>query len=747
MSTRHIELQRLFEQARAMPADERTAWLRRECADDEQLRVDLLALLHADADTCLLDHDPAAAFAASPANDAPPPRVDNYRIVDRIASGGMGDVYRAHQLAPVQRTVALKVLRTGLADAAFRRRFEDERQLVARMQHTGIAQLFESGVTEDGCPFFAMELVEGLPITHFCEHHRMHLRERLELFASVCETVHYAHQQGVVHRDIKPGNVLVKEQDGRPIAKVIDFGIAHSDGLQARPDAILGTPGYVSPERLKGEADTPGSDTYALGVLLRELLVGFAPSTDAKPVPNCSETLQTAGDAETIAQTRRCSVAQLQRELRRDLDWIVGRATAALPNERYDTALALADDVRRYLAFLPTRAHPPQLPYRLSRCWRRHRTILMAAAFVLVGLLIAGSIGLAGWLDRKQARDSVDEASRVLFERSVDATLANLPGSDPARIKLLRSGLQLSNLALAEEPDNPELQRRVLLARAAWATLMVDLGRLDEAEATLRQLLADDIGNVARAERVSAHLRLVSVLRRSGQLDAAEAAVRDLTAHFPVREQDPWRVRALGASAWREQALNARRRNRPAEALRFARRALALIEDPPADIDPWLLRWKRIDIHKIVGELAAAVPEEPYEEHFVRALENLQALRREHQRAKLDHLVALIHDSWAYANVQRGHYETVAEHDALALAAIAPLLTSFPARVPYQETWLRVHRRRARILTQQGDEQAAATTYDEALARAVMWLKAAPDNPDLSRLVDLLRREREKLPR
>lgn len=746
MTGRHQRLQALFEQVRSLPIGTRDELLRTACGDDQSLHDEVLELLHADAATSLLDGDVAELLTTNESRSHQPPRIANYRLVDRIASGGMGDVYRAHQLAPVQRTVALKVLRPVLAGSNFTARFENERQLVARMQHTGIAQLFESGVSEDGCPFFAMELVEGEPITRFCDHHRLTIGARLGLFASVCETVHYAHEQGVVHRDLKPGNVLAKMQDGRPIAKVIDFGIAHSADLQDDRHAILGTPGYVSPERLRGGADAPSSDVYALGVLLRELTIGKAQPDAAIAQPTCSAALRDADDAATIAATRKTTTSHLARECRRDLDWLVSCATAIDPASRYASALELATDVRRYLAAQPTNAHPDSISYRFERRWRRNRAAMSAGAIALVGLAVAGGIGISGWNDRQRANDSIDEASRVLFERSIDDELANLPGSDPARIELVQSGLELSTQALTADPSNRELQERVLRARKAWARLLMKLGRTDEATDTLRQALANDVALADESLRASAHLTLISVLRRNEQLDEADRAADELMQSLKVTVTDPWPRRALGASAWRERALNARRRNDPDAAYRAAQQAVTFITDPPEGVEHWALLWKRVDIYKIVAEIAADLPDEPYARFFELALDNLDELRRLHRRAKLDHMVALIYDSWAYAEVQRERFDEVARHDAKALRAIEPLLADFPDRVPYQETWLRVQRRRARAKLQGGDKRAAAQSYDAAINRGATWLAAAPQSRSLDRLVAMLRRERERLP-
>jgi tetratricopeptide (TPR) repeat protein len=613
------------------------------------------------------------------------------------------------------------------------------------MQHTGIAQLFESGRTADGCPFFAMELVDGEPITRFGDAQRLPLAERLELFASVCEAVHHAHEQGVVHRDIKPANVLAKLQDGRPIAKVIDFGIAHSDDLQPPSPAILGTPGYVSPERQRGEGGGVAADVYSLGVLLHELVTGSAPRADVATTHPCSATLATKADAGAIAEARGLTQPQLDRECRRDLDWIAGKASAMQPTARYPSALTLAQDVRRYLDARPIQARAATSRYRLSRCWHRNRASMSAAAVAAIGLLVAGGIGVSGWLDRQRAHDSVDEASRMLVEHSIDDVLANLPGSDPARLELLRSGMHLALRALAQEPSDPGLQERVLRARTALGSLLVTLGRLDEAEELLRQVTRADVQDVDVALRMRAYLTLSSLLRRRDQLDESDAVLAAFASSYPVTGEDAWERRSLDAARHRELALNARQRQRPELALQHARTALALIADPPSDARRWSVLWKRVDMHKVAAELAAALPDEPYRQHFERAIESLQLLRQDYRRAKLDHLVALIYDSWAWADARHQVYDDIAEHDARALAALEPLLADFPGRVAYQETWLRVQRRRAIALRNGGDRQGAADRYDLALERGKRWLDDASDSRALTRLVAMIRRERDRL--
>jgi serine/threonine protein kinase/tetratricopeptide (TPR) repeat protein len=377
--------------------------------------------------------------------------VGRYKLLQEIGHGGFGVVYMAEQREPVVRKVALKVIKIGMDTRQVIARFEAERQALALMDHPHIAKVLDAGATETGRPYFVMELVRGDPITHYCDTHNLSTQERLELFMQVCHAVQHAHQKGVIHRDIKPSNILVTIADGKPIPKVIDFGIAKATSarltdktLFTEHRALIGTPAYMSPEQaeMSGVDIDTRSDIYSLGVLLYELLTGTTPfdsrelikagygeiqriirevepqrpstrvsslwmagikgSRDRgikeKPFESDSSAAQSLrvsvdqSAAAEVARHRRTDAKSLARSLRGDLDWIVMKCLEKDRGRRYETANELAMDVRRYLAAEPVIAAPPSRGYRIMKFVRRHRTAVMAASFVASAIVL----GLAG---------------------------------------------------------------------------------------------------------------------------------------------------------------------------------------------------------------------------------------------------------------------------------------------------------------------------------------------------------------
>ena len=326
----------------------------------------------------------------------------------------MGSVYLASQTEPVKRRVALKIIKAGMASKAVLARFDSERQALALMDHPNIARVYDGGTTSTGQPYFVMELVNGVPITDYCDQKRLPVAARLELFVHVCQAVQHAHQKGIIHRDLKPSNVLVTEVDGHPTPKVIDFGVAKATELKltdlsfADAGAIVGTPAYMSPEQADPSSmdiDTR-TDVYALGVILYELLTGSPPLDatqfrrgailemlrmvrDVQP-PKPSTKVSTADALPSIAATRGIEPGRLKRVLRGDLDWIVMKALEKDRTRRYETSSNFAADVRRFLGGEPIEARPPSNGYRVRKFVQRNRAaVLTSGAMVL--MLIAGT--------------------------------------------------------------------------------------------------------------------------------------------------------------------------------------------------------------------------------------------------------------------------------------------------------------------------------------------------------------------
>jgi non-specific serine/threonine protein kinase/serine/threonine-protein kinase len=397
----------LFHGAAELPADARHTWLDGECAGDEGLRHEVLQmrLSHDAADDFL---EPAvAAPPGSPRGVATGDRVGPWLVGTHLGEGGFADVWAAEQHEPVQRRAALKVLKPGMDSRAVLTRFAAERDTLARLQHPGIATVLDAGSTADGRPWFAMELVDGAPLTKFCDGRRLDLADRLRLLRQVCDAVQHAHQKAVLHRDLKPSNILVADADGAPRVKVIDFGIAKvlgndPGGQRTQTGQLVGTPDYMSPEQLAGDDLDTRSDVYSLGVVAYELLAGVRPFQRqrrdggrrledlvlAGELPRPSTQPDTTRHAHELAQQRRCATPRVHAQrLRGELDWIVMKALERERERRYRSPAELGADIERLLRHEPVLAGPPTTAYRLRKLVRRHPAAAAAAAMLLVALI------------------------------------------------------------------------------------------------------------------------------------------------------------------------------------------------------------------------------------------------------------------------------------------------------------------------------------------------------------------------
>ena len=355
---------------------------------------------------------------------APGPRsgdmVGPYKLLEVIGEGGFGEVWLAERREPMVQRVAIKIIKPGMDSRAVVARFEQERQALAMMDHPNVARIFDAGVTAAGTPYFVMEHVEGEPITRFADAKRLTLRERIELFIPVCEAVQHAHHKGLIHRDIKPSNVLVAEIEGKPVPKVIDFGVAKAiagntwtDAAQTRSVMVIGTPLYMSPEQVAGEADVDTrADVYSLGVVLYELLVGDVPFDahsmrkaamaeiqriiidEAPPTPSMRIAQFASDRTTTMAATRSTTSDRITRELRRELDWIPLMALRKERDRRYESPQALAEDLRRYLNGAPLRAAPESRAYLARKFVRRNKVPVAATAAIFVALSAGLSVAL-----------------------------------------------------------------------------------------------------------------------------------------------------------------------------------------------------------------------------------------------------------------------------------------------------------------------------------------------------------------
>ena len=457
-------VRQVFHSACELEPRMRASYLDEACVDEPEIRrqVEALFALEASPPSPGLDlpAPEASVLRSLVASEAggTPRSIGRYRVLEPIGEGGFGTVFLAEQTEPVVRRVALKIIKAGMDSAQVIARFEAERQALAMMDHPGIARVLDAGATDDGRPFFVMELVRGEPVTDHCDRARLTVRERLQLFRDICGAVQHAHQKGIIHRDLKPTNVLVTAADGRPLPKVIDFGVSKAIAgrltdrtLVTDVHQLIGTPQYMSPEQasLAGTDIDTRSDIYSLGVLLYELLAGATPldrrrlrsaslpemqhmiREEEPPRPSERLTALLAGKdtgespsdvppracATEIAVRRGTEPAALARSLRGDLDWIVMKCLEKDRDRRFDTAGALAEDLGRYLDGLPVLASPPSSSYRLRKFVRRNRPAVAASLAILVTLVCASGVSIGfGVSEARQHR--LAEADRARAERA-----------------------------------------------------------------------------------------------------------------------------------------------------------------------------------------------------------------------------------------------------------------------------------------------------------------------------------------
>ena len=564
--------------------EERAAYLEGACAGDSELRRRVEALLCAHEQSGDLLDPPdgglkqstqhevpafglvAAALSAPLVAEVAGTRVGPYKLLQSIGEGGMGVVFMAEQETPVRRKVALKVIKPGLDTALVIARFEAERQALALMDHNHIAKVFDGGTTETGRPFFVMELVSGVAITDYCNQRCLTPKERLELFMPVCQAIQHAHQKGIIHRDIKPSNVLVTLEDGRPVPKVIDFGVAKAidQHLTARTlftqfGVIVGTPEYMSPEQsqMGGLDIDTRSDIYSLGVLLYELLTGSTPLErnrlrevaftevlrrirEEEP-PKPSTRLGKTEEASAIAAQRGTEPAKLARLMRGDLDWIVMKALEKDRTRRYESAGGMARDIQRHLQDEPVEACPPGAGYRLRKFAWKHRSALGAA--VAFALVLASGAAVSTWqaLQARAAERAAVAAQRGEAEQRKEAEAvlrfvqdhifaAARPvgrpsglGPDVTLRKALENALPVVERSFADQPL-VEARLRMTLGMSFW--YLGDDRKAADQFRRARSIFTDRLGPDHPDTLESVH-----------NLANADAALGDEAEAFQLREE------------------------------------------------------------------------------------------------------------------------------------------------------------------------------------------------------------------
>jgi non-specific serine/threonine protein kinase/serine/threonine-protein kinase len=581
------QVRSLLESALEVDAPDRSRFLDQACGGaDTRLEVESLLELHEQAGTDFLNTPAIAGVVAEGAAQfhlRPGQLIGSYEIIEEIAQGGMGAVYRAKRAdGQYAQEVALKIVRSGFGTELIAARFRNERQILASLDHPNIAKLLDGGTTPDGLPYFVMELIGGLPITEYCDQHRLSINSRLQLFRRVCAAVHYAHQQLVIHRDVKPTNVLVAD-DGTP--KLLDFGIAKVLDRSQRPQNLtmtvaglwMMTPEYASPEQIRGEPVTTATDIYSLGLVLYELLAGrpayrsagqspqeiaqvvceaepqrpsLAIQTKAKPSANAGESHK--GEAIDVCSARDTSLHKLRKRLQGDLDNIVLMALRKEPGRRYASVEQFAEDIRRDLDNIPVVAHQDSLWYRASKFVSRHRAGV-AASVVMLLVLVAGLAATFYEARVAQQQAEIARQQRIRAEQrfndvrklanslmfDIHDSIRNLPGATPARKLVINRALEYLDSLSQEANGDLSLQRELAAAYDRVGDLLgyngaANLGDLAGArQSFLKALSIREAAATANPDELQAQLdlmndyfRLAFVLDDAGEYKAALDCLR-----------------------------------------------------------------------------------------------------------------------------------------------------------------------------------------------------------------------------
>jgi eukaryotic-like serine/threonine-protein kinase len=783
----------LFEEALSRPAVERTVFLEQACAGRPELRAAVAALLAAhEKSGNILDRPGAATLASRPGEVHPDATLDHtpgpenasaagtatadygpmsepgiiiagrYTLQEKIGEGGMGEVWVARQTEPVKRRVALKLIKVGMDSKAVLARFEQERQALAMMDHPNIAKVLDGGLTPTGQPFFVMELVNGLALNKFCDEARLTTKDRLELFVPICQAVQHAHQKGIVHRDLKPANILVTIIDGKPVPKVIDFGVAKAiagkltdESMDTQFGAVVGTLEYMSPEQagFSGVDIDTRADIYSLGVILYELLTSLRP-IDAKRLKNAALTemiriireeepskpstrLSTDDSLPSMAALRQTEPRKLMALLRGELDWVVMKCLEKHRERRYETANGLARDIQRYLADEAVEARPPSAKYRFSKFLHRNRGPVVAAGLVLLAL-VGGIVGTTYGLIRAD-RARADEAKQRGIAQANEAKA--LVAAKAERKARERESEQRAKAEKARDRTRQALDAMTSSVTGDSLTTQKEIS--EEQKKFLTEVLtyyqefagekADD--QASRARTAAAAERVGRMEYRLGRAVQARAAVRlavdgysTLAAEFPAVPL----YRKNLADSHNNLAILLRSLGKRPEVEEQYRIALAIQDKLVAEFPTVPDYREALGLtHNNLGNLLAGMGKRPEaEDQYRQALAIKEKLVAEFPGVEAHRAdLAVSHNNMGVLLAGLGKLPEAEEQNRKALAIREMLAADFPAVPSHRTDLAHSHNNLGLVLKGLGKSPAAEQQYRKALAIQEMLAADFPAVP------------------